>query len=112
MGRKAGQRNGKICSSCGIRKSMNAGKTNGKTYYKSECSTCRTHKNLGDKRFQTHCDSCLNEFHPVCLDVDHIDGNSKNEEHDNLQILCSNCHRLKTHLNRETTTHKYRRKND
>ena len=43
------------------------------------------------------CEVC--KFRPLdkCqLDVDHIDGNHKNNEEDNLQTLCANCHRLKT----------------
>lgn len=36
----------------------------------------------------------------ICqLDVDHIDGNHTNNDVSNLQTLCANCHRLKTHLN-------------
>ena len=34
--------------------------------------------------------------HPCQLDVDHIDGDRKNNHIDNLQTLCANCHRLKT----------------
>jgi len=34
--------------------------------------------------------------HKSQLDVDHIDGNHKNNNIDNLQTLCANCHRLKT----------------
>jgi 5-methylcytosine-specific restriction endonuclease McrA len=30
------------------------------------------------------------------LDVDHIDGNHRNNNPENLQTLCANCHRLKT----------------
>jgi len=38
----------------------------------------------------------------ICqLDVDHIDGNHKNNEINNLQTLCANCHRLKTKLERD-----------
>jgi 5-methylcytosine-specific restriction endonuclease McrA len=32
------------------------------------------------------------------LDVDHIDGDRFNNDPANLQTLCANCHRLKTHL--------------
>ena len=39
--------------------------------------------------------------HPSQLDVDHIDGDSSNNSPDNLQVLCANCHRLKTHLNKD-----------
>jgi hypothetical protein len=34
--------------------------------------------------------------HQCQLDVDHIDGNHKNNDINNLQTLCANCHRLKT----------------
>lgn len=40
-------------------------------------------------------------LHPCQLDIDHIDGNHKNNELSNLQTLCSNCHRLKTFLNKD-----------
>ena len=36
------------------------------------------------------------KYHLVQLDVDHIDGNNKNNSKENLQTLCANCHRLKT----------------
>lgn len=35
------------------------------------------------------------------LDVDHIDGNHKNNCVDNLQTLCANCHRIKTKKDQE-----------
>ena len=30
---------------------------------------------------------------PISLDLDHIDGNNKNNFPDNLRLLCPNCHR-------------------
>ena len=39
--------------------------------------------------------------HASQLDIDHIDGNHSNNDESNLQTLCANCHRLKTHLNRD-----------
>lgn len=39
--------------------------------------------------------------HVSQLDVDHIDGNRQNGDPSNLQTLCANCHRLKTHLSRD-----------
>jgi 5-methylcytosine-specific restriction endonuclease McrA len=39
--------------------------------------------------------------HPCQLDVDHIDGNRTNSKSSNLQTLCANCHRLKTHMNKD-----------
>ena len=35
------------------------------------------------------------------LDIDHIDGNHKNNNPYNLQVLCANCHRLKTIMNED-----------
>lgn len=34
--------------------------------------------------------------HSCQLDIDHIDGDHKNNCKDNLQTICANCHRLKT----------------
>ena len=39
--------------------------------------------------------------HPCQLDVDHKDGNHKNNKPENLQTLCANCHRLKTFYNED-----------
>ena len=50
-----------------------------------------------------HCEYC--GFKPIWigqLDVDHVDGNHDNNDESNLQTLCANCHRLKTHLNDDT----------
>ena len=49
-----------------------------------------------------HCEICgFIPVNKVQLDVDHIDGNHKNNDLDNLQTLCANCHRLKTHMNND-----------
>lgn len=49
-----------------------------------------------------YCEFCnFKAVHPCQLDVDHIDGNHKNNETDNLQTLCANCHRLKTFNSRD-----------
>lgn len=41
-----------------------------------------------------HCD--INEWlgQPITLELDHIDGNNKNETRENLRFLCPNCHAL------------------
>lgn len=44
-----------------------------------KCQSCNTAKWLGK---------------PVPLDVDHIDGNHKNNSEDNLRLICPNCHAL------------------
>lgn len=51
------------------------------------------------KEFCEYCNFI--PIHSCQLDVDHIDGNHENNNIDNLQTLCANCHRLKTHLNRD-----------
>jgi hypothetical protein len=49
-----------------------------------------------------HCEKCgFVAEHTVQLDVDHIDGDNKNNDPINLQTLCANCHRLKTLLNKD-----------
>ena len=48
------------------------------------------------------CEFCgFKPIHACQLDVDHIDGNHKNNNPSNLQTLCSNCHRLKSFLNKD-----------
>lgn len=51
---------------------------------------------------KSSCDFCGFKAIDTCqLDIDHIDGNHKNNSLENLQTLCANCHRLKTKLNKE-----------
>ena len=48
------------------------------------------------------CELCgFIAIHAVQLDVDHIDGNHQNNDPSNLMTLCANCHRLKTHVNKD-----------
>jgi hypothetical protein len=51
------------------------------------------------EKLQGRCSECgWNKVHPITnklsLEVDHIDGNSGNNDEDNLRILCPNCHSL------------------
>lgn len=49
----------------------------------------------------TQCSRCgFVPEHWCQLDVDHIDGNRNNNDPQNLQTLCANCHRMKTWLER------------
>ena len=42
---------------------------------------------------------------PITLELDHVDGNNKNDARDNLRILCPNCHS-------QTPTYKNKRRGD
>jgi 5-methylcytosine-specific restriction endonuclease McrA len=88
------------------------GSKNGKVYYFLWCSAHRAdryqrHKkdyceNI-DKRLGFMCDAL--PMFPEMLEVDHIDGNRKNNKLENLQTLCANCHQYKT-LTQDTKHHK------
>jgi len=94
-----------LCVECEKRPQKSKGKKNGQTIYKPRCQRCdqlkfgwnfRKYKNY-KKDF---CESCnFKPLHTCQLDVDHIDGNRKNNKPENLQTLCANCHRLKTIVN-------------
>lgn len=100
-------------------------KKDGSRYYQKACRGClikekhgyrgatkkQYHKKgRGYGRYKKdHCEKC--NFVPVnaCqLDVDHIDGNRKNNNIDNLQTLCANCHRLKTHEAKDSYNKKWK----
>lgn len=42
--------------------------------------------------------------HTAQLQVDHVDGNPRNNKVKNLQTLCANCHTYKTHVHRDYAT--------
>ena len=53
------------------------------------------------------CEICgFIPIHICQLDLDHIDGNHLNNDISNLQILCANCHRLKTIINKNWQNNK------
>ena len=69
---------------------------------RSRMLSARQRKKPYKKHKKDYCEKCgFVAEHTVQLDVDHIDGNHKNNELSNLQTLCSNCHRLKTYLNND-----------
>lgn len=51
---------------------------------------------------KTYCESCgFIAKDPCQLDMDHINGNHKDNSLSNIQTLCANCHRLKTVQNKD-----------
>lgn len=65
---------------------------------KRGCGQTRKYKKFKGNK----CSNCgFVAIHSCQLDVDHIDGNHKNNSIENLQTLCANCHRLKTFINKD-----------
>jgi hypothetical protein len=48
----------------------------------------------GEKCSMCHWNKTHNKTGKVPLEIDHIDGNSNNNQEDNLRLLCPNCHSL------------------
>lgn len=85
-----------LCGNLAEKKGINKW---GKDVYRSRCQRCRK---TGQRYKKDHCERC--GFIPedlVQLDTDHIDGNPSNNDPQNIQTLCANCHRLKTKLNQD-----------
>lgn len=61
-----------------------------------KCSTVRTLKRYLFEKRGEQCEECgqsnLWKGKPLTLQVDHVDGNSDNNDIGNLRILCPNCH--------------------
>ena len=90
------------CKHCG-RPAMSRGQKNGRTIYKNICSACHDRQKRSGFNYAIYkkhlCEFCgFKPVHSCQLDVDHIDGNRRNNSIENLQTLCANCHRLKTYM--------------
>jgi len=94
-----------ICSVCGPTKikMRNSKRVSLKGKYKCKAVYQKAYDKLISPyaiHKKDYCQQCgFNPVHPSQLDVDHIDGDRWNNDPSNLQTLCANCHRLKTHLN-------------
>ena len=100
------------CVVCKVEK-QRPKKRNGRVIYLAYCKACERKlwpskpqdwrdKNKPYNKSYTKkktCEACgFTGLHLCQLDIDHIDGDHNNNELDNLQTLCSNCHRLKTFI--------------
>ena len=97
----------RICSTPGC-DNLSTNKGDGR--YDKYCNGCKRlgklEKRLGVKKEK--CSFCgFIAFHKSQLDIDHIDGDHSNDTIGNLQVLCANCHRLKTHLCSDNLKEKY-----
>jgi len=93
-----GSRKSRDLCACGNPTESN-GIINGKRTYKRICTTCRDKRRKQIAQLKrAQCELCgfVAGWHGQ-LDLDHIDGNHHNNDPANLQTLCANCHRLKTH---------------
>ena len=74
--------------------------SSGKQIWDKLCWKCKSGNYKRHKK--GYCEQCgFVAIVAAQLDVDHIDGDRTNNDVDNLQTLCANCHRLKTHLNKD-----------
>lgn len=105
-----------ICVRCG--KNPQKGKQGG--LFRAICSSCDSelYETKEMKRFRSRksispyivfkrdcCEVCgFVPKHSCQLDVDHINGNHKDNREENLQTLCANCHRLKSLENADWKT--------
>lgn len=94
------RKNKGICHCGRPQRSKGRSKVTGKQLFDRECWKCKEQSYHLHKK--DYCENCgFVALHPAQLDVDHIDGNHKNNKIDNLQTLCANCHRLKTIVNKD-----------
>lgn len=95
------------CSICGpsvrIKKSnMNASGKQFYRCYKKYLITKTLIERPWDFYRRAHCERCgFVPEHDCQMTVDHIDGNKLNNDPDNFQTLCANCHNLKSYLNKD-----------
>ena len=83
------------------------GRLKGKQIFSRYCSSCKKDKLRLSylNKASMICSSCgFQAVYKGQLDIDHIDGNHTNNNISNIQILCANCHRLKTFINKDYLT--------
>ena len=84
------------CSNCGTVPIKIMNLPNGNQSFRCMKSYKR-YKTPWGKFKKDKCEHCgFVPTHPSQLDVDHVNGDNKDNSPDNLMTLCANCHRLKT----------------
>lgn len=105
---------------CGKPRRLRRGKLklDGTPYVRPRCASCErkrypNHQNKRNKlpkgykrRKKPACEECgFVAVHPCQLEIDHIDGNKKNNDPSNHRTVCANCHRLKTYSQKDWAHH-------
>lgn len=93
-----------LCACGNVQESKGLNKQTGKRVYSRYCSSCKKLKNQRNTLLKVCkvCNKCgFKPEHPCQMDVDHIDGDHTNNDHSNLDVICANCHRLKTYQNQD-----------
>jgi 5-methylcytosine-specific restriction endonuclease McrA len=81
----------------------------GRRRYRSQCDPCRI---ASLKHRKNTCEFCgVEPEGKGMIDIDHIDGNRSNNNPENLQSLCKDCHKAKTTLDVEAKLYKKVREN-
>ena len=95
-----------VCSACNtLVKIVATGvtKANGDMYWRCKHAHRRATNDASRpwwRHKKNYCESCgFVALHAVQLHVDHIDGNNDNNDPENYQTLCANCHAYKTYKN-------------
>lgn len=97
MGRPRLHNEGELCEECGEReKGITGYHADGTARYKAVCHIC--HKTRFTRPWlafrKDECDYCGHRpMFTWSLEVHHRDGDKTNNEEENLDTLCSNCHR-------------------
>ena len=92
-----------VCKYCG-KPGMSHGRSlYDKQLYKKICGRCDAQIKRTGYPYGIHkksvCEKCgFVPVNPCQLCVDHVDGDKMNNDLDNLQTLCHNCHFLKTYI--------------
>ena len=100
-----------ICPICNKRQRKRVYKYGSRHGFKKMCAVCAGDENgpgahrLRRKRLipkDMTCPRCgFIAIHERQLQIDHINGDRRNNREDNLEVMCANCHTLKTALRRD-----------